>query len=567
MARISQAVVRKSGVHSSKHASDVSHRKARRAGPGVDVQKLHRTVGNRSVARLLRAYRIQPKATVQGSLAEGATALRSSSEVETGVGGSRGGGQSLSPSERAFFEPRFGQDFSQVRVHTDAQAAASARALNARAYTTGTHVVFASGQHSHETRQGRRLLAHELAHVVQQSGSHSTPAVQRAVDEKNFPGGGRVEDVRAGEHLLWNFDIGQHVLRPEHAAALPKIAAEIKGALTRDPTAIIDIEGQASFTGTRNDELSTKRAESVKKVLVAQGISQDRLNVIAVGSIKSLPDESQENFARSRAVRVITPPHLLSPLGPKPPQPQTGSCQVQAADMVLDGATVETTRPSGFFRIHAGSGAGNPPGMIMSAGVSLKPPSCGSLVFVQNVQAFRQLVYKDRTRNTFQTAGFVLDTSDPYKAQVFPGNDPKDPGLVVPTANDSPSQAVDAFSEGVINTVEARDDFRMFLLFAPQSGARQVLQIGEWSWSGQLKSEKPDLPFEGFLRKDASASRVMPASGKGRATADAPVLSPNVTSVDWVTNNAGATTRGNVKTFVQSHRIVLDKMKPKSDSK
>jgi outer membrane protein OmpA-like peptidoglycan-associated protein len=487
------------------------------------------------------------------------------SEVESYLNATRGGGHPLSPSDRAYFEPRFGYDFSQVRMHTDAQAAESARALNARAYTTGTHIVFASAQSSREADQGRKLLAHELAHVVQQSGSHAARTVQRAVDEKSFPGGGKVDDVRAGEHLLWNFEIGQHALRPEHTKAIQTIAAEIKGALTRDPSALIDIEGQASFTGTRNDELSAKRAESVKKALVAQGIAQDRLNIISVGSMKSLPGESQENFARSRGVRVITPPHLLLPLGPKPPQPQTGSCQVQASDMVLDGTTVEVTRPTGFLRIHAGSGTAKAPGMTMSAGVSLKPPNCGSLVFVQNVQAFRQIVYKDRTRNTFQTAGFVLDTSDPYKTQVFPGKDPNDPGLVVPTANDSPSQAVDAFSEEVVNTIEARDDFRMFLLFAPQSGARQVLQIGEWSWSGQLKSESPDVPFKGFLRKDASASRIMPTNGKGRATADAPVLSPNVTSLDWVTNNAGATTSPNVKTFAQSHRKVLDKMKPKSE--
>ncbi len=80
------------------------------------------------------------------------------------------GGQPLSKSERAYFEPRFGVDFSQVRLHSDAQAAESAQALNAKAYTLGQDVVFGTGQDTPGTSEGRRLMAHELTHVVQQSG-------------------------------------------------------------------------------------------------------------------------------------------------------------------------------------------------------------------------------------------------------------------------------------------------------------------------------------------------------------------------------------------------------------
>jgi hypothetical protein len=77
-------------------------------------------------------------------------------------------GQPLDASSRAYFEPRFGQDFSGVRVHTDARAAQSARAVDALAYTVGQHIVFDAGQYAPGTPDGRRLLAHELAHVVQQ---------------------------------------------------------------------------------------------------------------------------------------------------------------------------------------------------------------------------------------------------------------------------------------------------------------------------------------------------------------------------------------------------------------
>ncbi len=81
----------------------------------------------------------------------------------------RSRGEPLDPGSRAELEPRFGHDFGAVRVHTDARAAASAKAVHALAYTVGQDIVFASGQHAPRSGPGRRLLAHELAHVVQQS--------------------------------------------------------------------------------------------------------------------------------------------------------------------------------------------------------------------------------------------------------------------------------------------------------------------------------------------------------------------------------------------------------------
>ncbi|MFM7464596.1 MAG: DUF4157 domain-containing protein, partial [Cyanobium sp.] len=80
-------------------------------------------------------------------------------------------GQALAPSERDFFEPRFGADFSQVRVHTDDLAQQSARDVHALAYTVGSHVVFGAGRYAPSSPEGQRLLAHELAHVVQQGGA------------------------------------------------------------------------------------------------------------------------------------------------------------------------------------------------------------------------------------------------------------------------------------------------------------------------------------------------------------------------------------------------------------
>jgi hypothetical protein len=87
-------------------------------------------------------------------------------------------GRPLDAAAREFFEPRFGYDFGHVRVHTDARAAESARSVNALAYTSGRDVVFGAAQYAPQSADGRRLLAHELTHVVQQRDNQA-PHIQR----------------------------------------------------------------------------------------------------------------------------------------------------------------------------------------------------------------------------------------------------------------------------------------------------------------------------------------------------------------------------------------------------
>jgi outer membrane protein OmpA-like peptidoglycan-associated protein len=506
---------------------------------------------------------------------ESAAAIRSAPPIVHDV--LRSPGQPLDYGTRGFMETRFGRDFSDVSVHSNALAATSARAVNALAYTVGRHIVFGESRYAPQSSAGQRLLAHELTHIVQQSNPDNTgPWLQRDVQEAPFPGGGRVDDLRPGEHLLWNFSIGQDILRAEHQAQIPRLASEIKAALVRDASATVDIEGQASATGTHNDELSQRRAQSVKDALSAAGVNANSINVIAAGSLKSMSAITQENLARSRAVRVILPAYLVAPAGPpKPqpapqpgpqPQPKPGTCQAQlASDLSLDGGPVKRNSATPFIKLQAGDGTANAVAMTVTAGAVATPEGCGDLVFVQNVQPFRQVIYKDRTRNTFQSTGFVLDTADPYPSQVFS----KTPGLVS-AANDSPSHSILFLSEPVIQTVEARDDFQMFVLFQPTGGSRQVLQVAEWSWIGQLKTDHPvhtppaqDDFDTGSLVLDTSVSRVIPQHGKGRPTTDTPVLSPNVTSLNWVTDNGGDT---DPSTFANIDRKVLDKTKPKADT-
>jgi hypothetical protein len=95
-------------------------------------------------------------------------------------------GRSLDPALRDELEQRFGHDFSQVRVHTDAAAAQSAREVNARAYTVGHDIVFGAGRFTPATREGQRLLAHELTHVAQQE-STKRDALQPAPPDAGTP--------------------------------------------------------------------------------------------------------------------------------------------------------------------------------------------------------------------------------------------------------------------------------------------------------------------------------------------------------------------------------------------
>lgn len=123
----------------------------------------------------------------------------------------RSPGAALNEKTRAQMEPRFGYDFSNVRVHTNERAAQSARALNARAYTVGNNVVFGAGQHAPFSYRGQKLLAHELAHVVQQDGRQEV--IARSPDDGmegrmiplGFP-----EDVLEDERQKKDAAIKQH---------------------------------------------------------------------------------------------------------------------------------------------------------------------------------------------------------------------------------------------------------------------------------------------------------------------------------------------------------------------
>ncbi|HZE70836.1 MAG TPA: DUF4157 domain-containing protein [Pyrinomonadaceae bacterium] len=173
-------------------------------GSESQILALQQNVGNQAVGNLLQCGGdvaklmsanlniSQPGDRSEREAEQTASALLSSrdtnapGQLSESIGAQSSDRQSLPVTTRARFEPRLGLDLSQVRLHTDARAASSARALNAKAYTLGSNIVFGQGQYAPDTEAGQQVLAHELSHVAQQShGRIPTDLVQR--DEVPLP--------------------------------------------------------------------------------------------------------------------------------------------------------------------------------------------------------------------------------------------------------------------------------------------------------------------------------------------------------------------------------------------
>lgn len=122
--------------------------------------------------------------------------LSVSPDLESHIAAIKGCGEPLLESTRKLFEPCFGYNFSQVRVYTNKQVAELSEALNARAFTVGRDILFGKGQYAPHSAEGKHLLAHELAHIVHQSGNTA-----------------RLSRLRAKEHLLSEQSLASEMIR------------------------------------------------------------------------------------------------------------------------------------------------------------------------------------------------------------------------------------------------------------------------------------------------------------------------------------------------------------------
>jgi hypothetical protein len=169
----------------------------------------------------------------------------------------RSNGQPLDASTRAFMEPRFGHDFSHVRLHTDAKAEESARSVNALAYTVGHNIVLGDGAKSSNPWEQRKTLAHELTHVIQQSQSPRLSRLPLTIGSENH------DSEREAERTA------DRVMTSQSIAPLSsmRVASTGAGVIRRTPTSGCT----AAVTGSNNadDLIDAARRDAVSRVSTA----------------------------------------------------------------------------------------------------------------------------------------------------------------------------------------------------------------------------------------------------------------------------------------------------------
>ena len=262
-------------------------------------------------------------------------------------------GESLDSEARLFFEPRFGHDFSRVRVHADSEADTAARDFEASAYTVGTHMVFASGQYQPQSQRGRQLIAHELAHTIQQSGaSASEPllpgdpsdesereasraaahqgllpvqarqplSLQRQPSPTATPRLDLAESVSpfmaaaVGSVAVDGFQTGNAAISGAHKATLAKTAKTIQTLLKQYSGSTIRVIGHTDAIGQEsdNDALGQARASSVHDALLEMGIPAELVHVESRGASELLV-KTKKSEPRNRRVEVRFEPPSASP--------------------------------------------------------------------------------------------------------------------------------------------------------------------------------------------------------------------------------------------------------------
>jgi hypothetical protein len=195
----------------------------------------------------------------------------------------RSAGRPLDADTRAFMEPRFGHEFSQVRIHTDGKAAESASAVDALAYTLGRDVVFASGRYEPAGNEGRRLLAHELAHVVQQSQARVAPAMQRQTARTVCP-------------TSISFSTRTHAVNVPACGTTP-VTASARPAAAQVTWALANGATQPTFPGVATTVAAGTTISAAGAITVAPGQTPGFIAVVAGGAAGCASPVAALNFA------------------------------------------------------------------------------------------------------------------------------------------------------------------------------------------------------------------------------------------------------------------------------
>ncbi|GAB61871.1 conserved hypothetical protein [Candidatus Jettenia caeni] len=182
-------------------------------------------------------------------------------------------GRPLEPMLRQDMEQRFGSDFSRVRVHTGAVAEQSARDVNAHAYTVGNSIVFGAGRFASGTHEGRRLIAHELTHVRQQSiGQTTKEVVQRSPDEDDWSSveAALVSFARPGDGPRLVFWARHNRKPPANAGEIAAIVSDFYKAMEANREKVLEEYDQAQLKKDRSELEKRRKAARAAEDLAAE---------------------------------------------------------------------------------------------------------------------------------------------------------------------------------------------------------------------------------------------------------------------------------------------------------
>lgn len=212
---------------------------------------------------------------------------------------SQSSGRPLDPGQREMLGAQFGHDFRDVRIHADARAAEQARESRARAMASGNDIVFAPGEYAPDTVAGQELLAHELAHTVQQSRG-SLDVQHKPTEEKKQGIGVRppeepftVSDGKGDEEEHFLFPADSATPEP---AAVKKLQALLK---PHTGTLIVDIHGYAGPEGdaSYSTNLAAHRAAAIERIILPLLPKGSQVELYSHGTTKVWGDEAKNRRA------------------------------------------------------------------------------------------------------------------------------------------------------------------------------------------------------------------------------------------------------------------------------
>lgn len=226
------------------------------------------------------------------------------------------GGEPLPRQTQTFFSRRFGYNFKDIKIHNNSEASDSARQIKAKAYTVGKNIVFNKGEYNPDTKKGQSLIAHELAHVVQNSPVKTPGKIHRVPE--GFEIGGIYPNASSYPNTIF-FDLGKSSVPSSEMGKIPAIAAP--------PTRNITLIGTASEEGgsATNLRLINRRIRSVDRRLRNAGHTGARTHTPQASA-----GTGNIDYRRVRAVEVIPTPGVVPPGGAMPIS--TPSCETTATN-------------------------------------------------------------------------------------------------------------------------------------------------------------------------------------------------------------------------------------------